>query len=182
MSKMLLGYYTVFVCNLKTMIPSMVDNSDKEMEESLLIFHIATWGILLNRHKHTNLVALTQLIQYHTKTDNVTTKGKAIDNISKRNQVAVMQLCSMLHRTIKRRGAVFLPSETVCCSVLKFFIVKSLICLLKSGIKGISNRKIRELITCVYSLSILGIHIEMTEDLSGYEIIVFGGMIDLDQK
>ena len=69
----------------------------------------------MNRHKHTNLVALTQLIQYHTKTDNVTTKGKAIDNrmnnmgvnISKRNQVAVMQLCSMLHRTIKRRGAVF---------------------------------------------------------------------------
>ena len=64
MCKMLLGYYAVFVSNLKTTIPSMVNNSDKEMEESLLMFHIATWGILLNRHECMSLVALTPLIQY----------------------------------------------------------------------------------------------------------------------
>ena len=54
-------------------------------------------------------------------TDNVT-KEKAIDNtinnmgvnISKRNQVAVMQLCSMLHRTIKRRDAVFFFPQRHC--------------------------------------------------------------------
>ena len=42
--------------------------------------------------------------------------------------------------------------------------------------------KIRELTTCVYRLAIFGIYIEMTEDLSGDEIIVFGGMIDLGSK
>lgn len=48
-------------------------------------------------------------------TVNVAIKGKAIDNminqisvtISKRNLIAVMQLCSMLHRTTKRKDAVF---------------------------------------------------------------------------
>ena len=61
MSKMLLGYYAVIVGNLKTMRPSMVNNSDEEMEKNLLMFHIATWGILLKRHEHTNL---TPLIKY----------------------------------------------------------------------------------------------------------------------
>ena len=64
-------------------------------------------------------------------TDNVTTKGKAIGNtinnmgvnISKQNQVAVMQLCSMLHRTIKRRDAVFSSlkdSVLFCIEVLDY--------------------------------------------------------------
>ena len=64
-------------------------------------------------------------------TDNVKTKGKAIDNtinnmgvnISKQNQVAVMQLCSMLHRTIKRRDAVFSSlkdSVLFCIEVLDY--------------------------------------------------------------
>ena len=48
--------------------------------------------------------------------------------------------------------------------------------------KGISNQNIRELITCVYSLPILGIYIEMNEDVSDEKIIVFGGIIDLGSK
>ena len=67
MSKMWLGCYAVFVGNLKNRIRLMVNNSNKEMEESFLMFHIATWGILLNRHEHMNLVALTPLIQYCTE-------------------------------------------------------------------------------------------------------------------
>ena len=61
-------------------------------------------------------------------TDNVTTKGKAIDNtmnnmgvnISKRNQIAVMQLCFM--ELSREEMLFFLPTKTVCCSVLKFLI------------------------------------------------------------
>ena len=82
-------------------------------------------------------------------TDNVRAKGKAIDNtmnnmsvnISKKNQITVMELCSMLHRTIKRRDAAFSsPKDSVlfCIEVLD---CQSLKCLLKSGTKGISNRK-----------------------------------------
>ena len=46
---MLWGCYAGFADILKTMITSMVNNSNEEMEE---MFHIATWGILLHRHKH----------------------------------------------------------------------------------------------------------------------------------
>ena len=67
LSKMWLGCYAVFVGNQKNRIRSMVNSSNKEMEESFLMFHIATWGILLNRHEHMNLVALTPLIQYCTE-------------------------------------------------------------------------------------------------------------------
>ena len=83
-------------------------------------------------------------------TDNVTTKGKAIDNtmnnmgvnISKRNQIAVMQLCSMLHRTIKRRDAVFSSLKDSVLFCIEVLDCQSLKCLLKSGTKGISNRKL----------------------------------------
>ena len=93
-----------------------------------------------------------------------------------------MQLCSMLHSTIKRRNAVFSSLKDSVLFCIEVLDCQSLKYLLKSGTKGISNWKIRELITCVYSLAILGIHIKMTEDLSGDEIIVFGGMIDLGSK
>ena len=47
-----------------------------------------------------------------------------------------------------------------CIEVLDCQLLK---CLLKSGTKGISTQKFRELITCVYSLAIRGIYIEMTK-------------------
>ena len=80
-------------------------------------------------------------------TDNVTTKGKAIDNtmnnmgvnISKRNQIAVMQLCSMLHSTIKRRNAVFSSLKDSVLFCIEVLDCQSLKYLLKSGTKGISN-------------------------------------------
>ena len=88
----------------------------------------------------------------------------------------------MLHRTIKKRDAIFSSLKDSVLFCIEVFDCQSLKCLLKSGTKGISNRKIRELITYVYSLAILGICVEMTEDLNVDEIIVFGGMIDLGSK
>ena len=49
----------------ENIIHLMVNNSNEKVEESLLMFHIATWVILLNRHEEMNLVALVPLIQYH---------------------------------------------------------------------------------------------------------------------
>ena len=45
---------------------------------------------------------------------------------------------------------------------------------------GLNQPLIRDL--QVYSLAILGIYIKMTEDLSGFKIIVFGGTIDLGKQ
>ena len=47
-------------------------------------------------------------------------------------------------------------------------IFDSLRSLLKRDIKGISDRKIVEMITCIYILALLGIYTEMTEGLYGY--------------
>ena len=45
----------------------MVINIEEKVKKSLLMFHIATWGILLNKQKHINLVPLTPFIQYNTE-------------------------------------------------------------------------------------------------------------------
>ena len=45
---------------------------------------------------------------------------------------------------------------------------------------GLNQPLIRDL--QVYSLAILGIYIKMTEDLSGFKIIAFGGTIDLGKQ
>ena len=117
-------------------------------------------------------------------------QGKEIDNtmnnigldICKRNQIAMMQLCSMLHRCIKRRDAVFSSLKDNVLFCIEVLNCKSLKYLIKEEKKGISNRKITELMNCMYNLAILGIYIEMTENLTDHEVIVFGGIIDLGSK
>ena len=54
--------------------------------------------------------------------------------------------------------------------------------LLKHGGRGISAKRIGELIQSIFDLVFLGIYIEMTNTLQDGQPLLFGSMIDLGSK
>ena len=99
-----------------------------------------------------------------------------------RNETAMMQLFSMLHRIIKRRDSPFASLKESVLLSIDILGCDSLKSLLKEDMKGTSNRKIDEISTCIYNLALLGIYTEMSEGLNENEEVVFGGAVDLGFK
>lgn len=117
-------------------------------------------------------------------------KGNTIDNTLKilnnnaivMNQKGMLQLCSMLHRIIKRRDSPYSSLKDAVLFSIKILECHSLKHILTKELKGVSHRKIEEMIAAIHSLVLLGIYVEMVDGLENGDTIVFGGSIDLGSR
>ena len=94
----------------------------------------------------------------------------------------MLQLCSLLHRTIKHRDASFSSLKDAVLFSVDNLECDSLRTVLKKDKKGVPARCIQELADAMYSVILLGIYLEMTEGLQHGEKIVFGRTMDLGSK
>ena len=97
------------------------------------------------------------------------------------HEQALSMFISQLHSIIKRRDSPFSNMKDIVLFNISILQCKQLSCFLR-GNKGVSHRLIKDIITAIYYLTLLGIYCEMAAHLRPGEPIIFGGMIDLGSK
>ena len=143
-------------------------------------------GAISGTTTHLKFVLKRQALQQGMST------GKTIDNTIKRisisqaqqNATALQQLCSLVHRAIKKRQSPFATVKDAALFSMQILKVESLKPLFykHAGEKGISYRRISEIVEAIYDLNTLGICIELTTGRVESEVIIFGGVIDCGSK
>ena len=91
-------------------------------------------------------------------------------------------LCSLIHRTIKRTDSPFNSVKDAALFAIEILSCASLKRLFIDHEKGISSRRIREIVTSIHDMALLGIFVELSAGHDPCEKIVFGRIIVCGSK